>query len=73
MSTVAAQAQQAKKLAAAARRAARVQAKDTNSNTKKLKRHTPPRDNTLLNKSENLAKEVAKLPTQVFDVLKKSF
>ena len=73
VSTVAAQAQQAKKLAAAARRAARVQAKDTVSKTKKLKRHTPPRDNTLLNKSENLAKEIAKLPTQVFDVLKKSF
>ena len=71
--TVAAQAQHQAKLAAAARRAARVQARNAASPTKKLKRHAPPTNNTLLDKSVSVAKEVAKLPTQIFDVLKKSF
>jgi hypothetical protein len=75
--TVAANAQAAAKAAAAAnraaRRAARLEAAHPNAAPKKLKRHAPPNDNTLLDKSVSVAKEVAKLPTQVIDALKKSF
>jgi hypothetical protein len=73
VSTVAAEAQHQAKLAAAARRAARIQAKRSTGAPKKLKRHAPPKNNTLIDKSVSVAKEVARLPTQVYDALKKSF
>jgi len=77
VSTVAAEAQQAAKVAAAAnraaRRAARIAAKHPNAAPKKLKRHAPPNDNTLVDKSVSVAKELGKLPSQVYDALKKAF
>ncbi|HKI17794.1 MAG TPA: CARDB domain-containing protein [Isosphaeraceae bacterium] len=73
LATVAAQAQHQAKLAAAARRAARIQASHPNAAPKKLKRHAAPKLNSLLDKSESVAKEVSKLPTQIYDALKKSF
>jgi hypothetical protein len=77
VSTVAAEAQQAAKAAAAAkraaRRAARVQAEHPNAAPKKLKRHAAPKLDSIVDKTESLAKEVGKLPTQVYDALKKAF
>jgi subtilase family serine protease len=71
--TVAAQAQHKAKMAAEAKRAAKVAAKKPTAAPKKLKRHAAPKNNTVLDKTVSLGKEVVKLPTQIVDVLKKSF
>ena len=73
--SVAAVAQRSKhqhKLAAALRRAAKVAALAGQAPKTKLRRHSPPKTNSLVHTGISLATELGKLPHQVFSVIKKS-
>ncbi len=69
LATLAAQSQAAHKQAARAALIARNQAKAAN---KKLKRKVGSAGSSVVSKAESLGKELTKLPTQVFDALKRS-
>jgi hypothetical protein len=60
------------KVAAAFRRAAQAAALAGQLPQKKLRRHTPPKVNSLVHTGFNLATELSKLPHQVYSVIKKS-
>jgi hypothetical protein len=72
VSSLAQKAQNQAKLAAAVRRAAKVEALLRARPNRKLHRRAAPKTDSVVNKAVSLGKEIYKLPTQVFDALKKS-
>jgi hypothetical protein len=72
VAAVAQKAQRQAKIQAALKRATRIKAGTVQTPHKRLRRRPAPKTNSLVNKGTSLAKELSKLPTQVFNAIKRS-